>query len=127
MKPESTPKPPSAEKRGVGECIIGAASRFEGKLSCDGLIRVEGDCSGRLESTGTIVVAAGATVKAELKAAEVIIAGRFEGGIEASRRVDLVPGAEVRAEIRSRAFLLEEGAWFRGTVAGYPELPVDAT
>lgn len=109
----------------VGECLIGAASRFEGALSCEGLIRIEGDCSGRLESAGTIVVAAGATVKAELKAAEVIVAGSLEGSIEASRRVDLAPGAKVRAEIRSRAFRLEEGAWFRGTVAGYSEVPVD--
>ena len=110
-------------KPAAGECLIGAASRFEGALSCQGLIRVEGECSGRLESAGTIVVAAGAAVNADLKAAEVIVAGALEGSIEASRRVHLAPGAKVRAEIRSRAFRLEEGAWFRGTVAGYPELP----
>lgn len=123
--PPAAMKPRNAERRRIGECLIGAGSRFEGTLFCKGLIRVEGECSGSLESPGTIVVAAGAAVKAELKAAEVIIAGAFEGGIEASRRVDLAPGAVVRAEIRSRAFRLEEGAWFRGTVAGYPELPAD--
>jgi cytoskeletal protein CcmA (bactofilin family) len=124
MKLKKAAKPSAAARR-AGECLIGAASRFEGTLSCQGLIRVEGECSGRLESAGTIVIAAGAAVKADLKAAEVIVAGAFEGGIEASRRVHLAPGAKVRAEIRSRAFRLEEGAWFRGTMAGYPELPAD--
>ncbi len=123
MKPAMAMKQAAAAKRGIGECLIGAASRFEGTLACEGLIRIEGDCSGSIESAGTIVVAAGATVKADLKAAEVIVAGAFEGTIEASRRVDLAPGAAVRAEIRSRAFRLEEGAWFSGMVTGYPELP----
>lgn len=130
MKPAATPKTaaasrPAARKRDIDECLVGVGSRFDGTLVCGGLIRVEGECSGRLESAGTIVVAAGAAVNAELKASEVIVAGRLEGSIEASRRVDLVPGAKVRAEIRSRAFRLEEGACFRGTVAGYPEVPAD--
>lgn len=125
MKKAAAKKPAAGAKRGAGECLIGAGSRFEGRLACEGLIRIEGDCSGGVESAGTIVVAAGAAVKADLKAAEVIVAGAFEGTIEASRRVDLAPGAAVRAEIRSRAFRLEEGAWFSGTVAGYPELPAD--
>ncbi|MCE1196373.1 polymer-forming cytoskeletal protein [bacterium] len=131
MKPAATPKtaaaskPAAAGRRVIDECLVGVGSRFDGTLVCGGLIRVEGECSGRLESAGTIVVAAGAAVNAELKASEVIVAGRLEGSIEASRRVDLVPGAKVRAEIRSRAFRLEEGAWFRGTVAGYPEVPAD--
>lgn len=111
--------------QGVVECLVGASSRFEGALVCVGLIRVEGACSGRLESAGTIVVAVGATVKADLRAAEVIVAGSLEGSIEASKRVDLTSGAKVRADIRSRVFRLQEGAWFSGTVANFPELQDD--
>jgi len=101
---------------GISECLVGKGSLMEGRLSCKGLIRVDGGCRGHLSTEGTLVIAEGAAVEADIEAGDVIIAGFVSGTIAARNSVQLTSTAKVKAEIRSRRFSIEAGGLFRGNV-----------
>jgi cytoskeletal protein CcmA (bactofilin family) len=102
---------------GTPECLIGRGSLMDGRLSCKGMIRVEGECRGRLSTDGTLVIAEGARVEAEIEAENVIIAGFAGGTISARNFVHIASTARVRAEIRSRRFKIEAGGLFEGNAS----------
>ena len=104
------------KRRGTPDCVIGLGVKVEGRLSCGGFLRVEGGCTGSLESPGEIVIAEGARVEADVKGGSVLVAGRVSGSIEASDMVRLTPTSHVRGSIMARHFSMEEGANFTGKV-----------
>jgi len=111
----------TAASAGISECLIGKGSIFEGTLSCAGLLRIEGKCLGRLAVAGTIVIAQGALVEAEIEADDVIVAGTVKGGIRARNLIHLMPAARVIGDLRSRKFRLDDGGLFLGNVSGLAE------
>lgn len=103
--------------QGITECLVGRDSVFEGRLSASGFLRVEGSCAGEIAAPGSLVIARGASAKAVITAADIVVAGRVEGSIRASRSVHLTSTAEVLADICSPLFRLDEGARFSGEVS----------
>ena len=107
----------SSAAAGISECVIGKGSIFEGTLSCAGLLRVEGKCLGRLVVSGTLVVAEGAVVEAEIEADDVIVAGTVRGGIRAKNLIHLMSAARVMGDLKSRKFRLDDGGLYLGDVS----------
>lgn len=108
----------SAGKSGISACVIGKGSRLEGTLSCVGLLRLEGECVGKLSATGTLVITEGAKAEAEIDADDIIVAGKVSGLIKGRKSVRLASTAQVKADIQSPGFVLEDGALFQGSVLG---------
>lgn len=102
-------------KMGLSECLLGGNSKVEGTLESPGLIRIEGDFRGHIISGGTVVIAEGATVSAEINAADVVVAGIFDGTIAAKGAVHLTATAEVKAEIVAGTLGVDEGGRFSGS------------
>lgn len=102
------------------ECMVGKDARFEGKITCSGLLRIEGECSGEISVQGTIIIAQGANVQADINADDVVVAGRLNGTVSAGRSVRLASTASVRADIRTPRFALDDGGLFWGTVSIRP-------
>jgi|GEM_PF-745383 len=107
------------------ESLIGRACRFEGDFTCVGMLRIEGECVGAISVSGSLVIAHGARVEAEIEADDVIIAGSAKGKITARHAVALASTARVKADISARGFTLEDGGLFSGAVSGIPD-DVDA-
>lgn len=107
------------------ESLIGKGCRFEGKFACVGMLRIEGECVGSISVSGSLVIARGARVEAEIEADDVIIAGSAKGKITARHSVVLASTARVKADISSRGFTLEDGGLYSGAVSGIPD-EVDA-
>lgn len=106
---------------GISECLIGKGSRLEGNFSCAGLLRIEGECIGKLSVAGTLVIAEGAEVDADVVADNVVVAGRVRGTISAKDSIHLTSTARVKADLKSRRFKLDEGGLFLGGVSGLVE------
>jgi cytoskeletal protein CcmA (bactofilin family) len=102
--------------RGTPDCVIGRGVAVEGRLACGGFLRVEGRCSGSLESEGDIVVAEGAEVQADIKGRNVVVAGTAAGSIEAGDAVHLTSAARVKSSVVAKRFSMDEGAVFSGKV-----------
>lgn len=96
--------------------VLGRGASFEGKLSFDGTVRIEGAFSGEIHTPDTLVVGQGADVKAEIHAGTVIISGgSVTGNIHAKQVVELEKEAKVRGNIETPSLKIEKGVIFMGS------------
>lgn len=96
------------------EVVIGPRATFEGKLRCDGSIRLDGTVEGgEIETLGNVLITEGARVMADIRARTVSVAGAYKGTITADR-VELLEGGRLWGVVNVASFLLDEGAHFDG-------------
>jgi cytoskeletal protein CcmA (bactofilin family) len=100
---------------GVGG-FVGGASALTGEINFKGMMRVDGQLSGRVRSQdGTLIVSSGGRVEAEVFVAVAKINGTVEGDITATVRVELGRTARVAGNVETPALVVEEGAIFEGS------------
>ena len=95
--------------------LLGKGSEFEGKLSFEGQVRIDGRYSGQISTRDVLVIGEGAKVTAEISAGTVVIHGTVEGNIKATGVVELHPPARVKGSIETPALQIEKGVIFEGT------------
>ena len=94
--------------------ILGQGSAFDGKLTFEGTVRIDGDFSGEIRTDGTLIVGQTAKVKAQIDASIVVIEGQVEGDIRASERVELAGTARAVGTLHSPSLEIHRGAVFDG-------------
>jgi cytoskeletal protein CcmA (bactofilin family) len=95
--------------------LLGAGTRYEGKLFFEGRARIDGRLEGEVHSDGLLVVGPEATVQGLVEVHTLIVqGGRVHGDIHASELVELHAPAEVRGDIRTRALYMDKGVLFEG-------------
>ena len=94
--------------------ILGRESEFEGKLSFEGTVRVDGKFTGEIFTKGKLVIGEGAVVNAEMEVDSVIISGEVKGNINAKSRVEIHSPGKLHGNIRSPILVIEEGVIFEG-------------
>jgi cytoskeletal protein CcmA (bactofilin family) len=102
-------------KAGDVHTLLGRGSEFEGKLSFEGQVRIDGRFSGQISTKDTLVVGEGARVSAEISAGHVVVNGTVEGNIKATNMVELHPPARVKGSIEAPALSIDKGVIFQGT------------
>jgi cytoskeletal protein CcmA (bactofilin family) len=94
--------------------LVGRGSHFEGKMTFEGVVRVDGSFAGEIVSDDTLIIGEGAEVRAELDVATVVIYGVVYGNIRASNCVELHAPGHLVGNIVSPALVIERGASFDG-------------
>lgn len=94
--------------------LLDRGCSFEGKLTFDGTVQINGDFRGEVLSDGTLVVGAEATIAATIHVDTLIVDGTVQGVVEAKRKVELHRGSRLTANIFTPALVIEEGAVFQG-------------
>jgi cytoskeletal protein CcmA (bactofilin family) len=112
--PMKEEKPVSA-KAGQLNALLGKGSEFEGKLSFEGEVRIDGKFSGQIVTKDTLTIGEGARVTADISAGVIIISGTVEGTIRANQMVELHAPARVKGAIETPAMAMEKGVIFEGT------------
>jgi cytoskeletal protein CcmA (bactofilin family) len=116
--PQKQPAP--APARGAGApaaasaSVIGAKTQFKGEITGVEPVVVEGLVEGTIRITGPLRVAPGGTVKANVSAQSVVIAGELVGDCQASERVEIEAAGRLNGNIRAPRVVIVEGATFRG-------------
>ncbi len=95
--------------------ILGQGSCFEGKLTFEGAVRIDGAFTGEIRTLGTLIVGETADVRAEIEGAHVVVHGSVRGDIRALEGVELRTPARVRGNIASPSLEIEKGARFDGS------------
>jgi len=98
----------------VPNCHIGVGSSFRGTLMIEGTLLVDGDFEGDILNCDRIVVGPYGHVQADVHVREAIVAGVFDGGIQAEERVLLMSGARVKGDLTASAIMIDEGVRFSG-------------
>ena len=94
--------------------LLGRGSEFEGKLTFEGTVNIEGKFTGEIFTKDTLVVLDGAKVQAEITAGSVIISGEVNGNIRATNSIEMHQPARVKGNIETPALLIEKGVIFEG-------------
>ena len=94
--------------------LLGRGSEFEGKLSFEGTVRVDGKLSGEVFTEDVLIVGEGAEVNAEVSVGSVVIKGTVRGNIVAKRGVEIHTPGRVRGNINTPSLFIEKGVLFDG-------------
>ena len=98
------------------KAFLGPGSQFEGKLSFDEMVRLDGRFSGEIRSSDTLVVGDTAEVDGEISVGSLVLSGKFKGNIVASQRVELLNPAQVEGVISTPLLKIEEKVIFNGEI-----------
>ncbi len=109
------PRPPEVPATRSGlNAFLGKGCIYEGKLTFEGTVRIDGKFTGEIFSNDTLEVGPDAEIEAEVDVATVIVAGRVQGNVHARHRCDLRAPGEVVGNITSPVVTMEEGVLFDG-------------
>jgi cytoskeletal protein CcmA (bactofilin family) len=94
--------------------LLGRGSEFEGKLTFEGTVRIDGKFSGSIMTNDVLVVGEGAKVSAEISCGTVIVHGEVVGNIRAKTAIELHHPARVRGNLETPSLMIEKGVVFEG-------------
>lgn len=96
------------------ENVIGASASFNGHLTADGGIRIDGTFQGVVETAGNVIVGQDGQVMADITARNVSVAGLVKGNITASGRLEILSTGRVLGDINVASLMIDQGGVFRG-------------
>ncbi len=100
---------------GEAMTLLDKDAQFDGKLTFEGKVQVNGKFRGEIFSDGVLIIGEGAEVDARIEIDTVIIQGKVTGSIQAKSRIEMHPPACVKGEIASPGLVVSDGAMFEGT------------
>lgn len=109
-------KPIAIDKADI-KAFLGTGSRFEGKLSFDEMVRLDGSFTGEIRSSDTLIVGETAVIAGDILVGALILSGRFTGKIVATDRVELLAPAQVEGSIETPSLKIEEKVIFNGDIS----------
>ncbi len=110
----TTPEPSAQADRITS--VLGDGTKYQGKLSGEGGVRIEGTFEGEIKLNGLLVVGTTGRVTCEdLRARTVIVAGTVRGDLTA-HKVEIRASGRVWGNVTTVAFATEEGAFLRGQI-----------
>lgn len=108
------PQPAVSTLNGKPETVIGANTRFQGSLTSDGNIRIDGSVEGDIEVLGNLIIGETGRVIATIKAQNVHVSGAVKGELTAVEQLEISPTGKVWGDITTAALHIEPGGLFRG-------------
>ncbi len=94
--------------------LLGRGSEFEGKLTFEGTVRIDGKFTGTIVTNDVLVVGEGAKIQAEIQAGTVIVHGEINGDVKAKSAVELHHPARMKGNIDTPSLMIEKGVTFEG-------------
>jgi cytoskeletal protein CcmA (bactofilin family) len=83
--------------------LLGRGSEFEGKLTFEGTVRIDGKFSGTIVTNDVLVIGEGAKVSAEISCGTVIVHGEITGNLKAKTAVELHHPARMKGNIETQS------------------------
>lgn len=94
--------------------IIGEGSSIRGDLKISGMVRIEGDIDGNIETNGNLFVSEKARVRGNIQARSVTVCGIVQGNIIAPEHVQLFASSAVLGDIQTHKLSAEEDVIIQG-------------
>jgi len=114
---QTPPQPqPSHDSSSARPTVFGKSMKIIGEVSSDEDLQLDGDLEGKLTLKSRLTIGPSSTVKANIKAKEVVVAGTVHGNVEAENRITLRTGANLVGDIKTAGIVIEDGAYFKGGI-----------
>ncbi len=94
--------------------LLDKGTSFEGKLTFDGTVQINGSFNGEVYSDGTLIVGNDAHVEGGIFVDTLIVYGTIQGSVTAKSRIEMHVPAQVIADVKTKTLSVEEGVVFQG-------------
>lgn len=99
------------------ETIIGSTVHVEGNFVGSGDVVVEGRVSGTLKTSKNLRVGEQAIIKADVEAANIVIAGEIRGHVSCGGRIEVMATGKIFGNIDTQTIAVAHGAVIHGKVS----------
>ena len=96
--------------------VLGPTSRFEGKLTFDGTVRIDGEFVGDIESRGTLLVGETARIEGTVRVNNATVAGAVTGTLIVYETLEIESMGRVSGEIHVSTLITARGAVVDGSI-----------
>lgn len=94
--------------------IIGKDTVFEGTLTSDASVRINGAVIGDVRVKGVVILSATGRIEGTIEAESIIVAGKVEGNMSIRDKVNVEPSGQIYGEIITKKFVIDEESVFEG-------------
>ncbi len=102
-------------KSGDLEAFLGKNTSFEGKMSFEGMVRLDGKFDGEIFSGDILIIGEMAIVNAKIKVGTLLVDGKVTGNVQASDKIEIHSTGKLNGKINTPALVIKEGGIFDGT------------
>lgn len=97
------------------ETLIGPGTHFQGVISAQGTVRIDGTFTGEVKTQGDLVVGDNGVLEANIEARNILVAGEVKGNIFAKGKAEITPTGKVIGDIKVKNLIVDDGAIIKGT------------
>jgi cytoskeletal protein CcmA (bactofilin family) len=97
------------------EAFLGKNTSFEGKMSFEGMVRLDGKFDGEIFSGDILIIGETAIVNAKIKVGTLLVDGEVTGNVRASDKIEIHSTGKLNGDINTAALVIKEGGVFDGT------------
>ena len=93
---------------------MGKDCLFEGKMTLEGVFRLDGKVQGEISHKGTLIMSETATVKGKVEVSALILNGTVEGEVNAKERIEIHSRGQLFGTITTPVLVVQDGGVFEG-------------
>lgn len=95
--------------------VVGAGTHFRGDLELSGLLRIDGDYTGTIRTSGKVIIGSTGRADCTIEASVVVIGGIFKGEVYCTGNVIILASAIVIGNLYTPRMVVEEGTLIHGS------------
>ncbi len=103
--------------------IIGKDTVITGTLDIKGALRIDGSVKGKIICSDCVTIGTTGVVDADIEGKTAIVAGRMNGNINTSEKIELQAKCEMNGDLQTKSLVIEQGAIFSGACNMKDEKP----
>lgn len=115
-------KPEAADVANELIRFLDKGDRLDGTLELAGTFRIESEVKGTVRCKNRLIVGEHARIEGEVEGAIVTVAGKINGNVHGTSRVEILPSGVVKGEVHTPCLVIEAG----GVLAGRSDMPSQA-
>ena len=96
--------------------FLGEGTEFEGLLSFEGTVRVDGSFKGEIQTENCLIVGETAIIEAEVNVGNLIVMGKLTGNVVATQKVEVSASGHVKGDLHTPSLIIQEGALIDGNI-----------